>query len=187
MEDKGHPRSPPNPTSPGWWLLSEVKPAGAPPSSTKKSGGVLPLKRGPRSVAARTVRENNGTPPALGTLVLTLVSPPLPVLPNPPSRAGLRSERKGTCGGEKGHLTGSPQLPGDPWQLWLSGGKRRVACCQRAARSPCKLSPKPGARIRRAGDAGLEAESLRDAEKRRRSRLFLSGGRRLLPSRSVGA
>lgn len=71
------------------------------PSSTKKSGGVLPLKRGPRSVAARTVRENNGTPPAPGTLAHTLVSPPLPVLPNPPSRAGLRSGRKGTCWGER--------------------------------------------------------------------------------------
>lgn len=98
-EDKGHPLSPPSPTSPRLWLLSEAKPAGA-PSGTKKSGGALPLKRGARHVAAvHTVRENNGTPPAPGTLVLTLVSPPLPVLPNPPSSAGLSQRR--TCGGRR--------------------------------------------------------------------------------------
>lgn len=107
LEDNGHPLSPPSPTSPRLWLLSEAKPAGA-PSGTKKSGGVLTVKRGPRSVAVRTVRENNGTPPAPGTLVLTLVSPPLPVLPNPPSSAGLRSGGRGPAG-KKGHPTRSPQ------------------------------------------------------------------------------
>lgn len=89
---------------------------------------------------------------------------------------------------KKGHLIASPQRgrssPRTPKPLWLPGGKGRVACCQRAARSPRKLSPKPGAWIWRSGDAGLEAEILRDQEKRRRSRFFLSGGRRLPPSRS---
>lgn len=87
----------------------------------RKVAGVLSPKRGaPRSVAARTVREDNRTPPAPGTLVLTLVSPPLPVLPSPSSRAGVRRRGRGPAV-KKGHLTASPQLghssPGGPPKL----------------------------------------------------------------------
>lgn len=97
----------------------EGKPPGA-PSGTKKSGRELASKRGPGSVATRTVQEDNRIPPAPGTLVLTHVFPPRPILPSPPNSAGLRSGGKGPAG-KKGHLTESPQRgrssPRTPKQL----------------------------------------------------------------------
>lgn len=139
------------------WLLPEAKPAGA-PSGTKEGGRILASKRGPGGAAALEVREDNGTPPA--PLVLTLESPPPPVLPSPACSAGLRRGGRGPAG-NKGHLTSSlprgPQLPRDPLAAVArrrEGEGRVLSTCHSL---PRKLSPKPGARIWRAGDAGLEA------------------------------
>lgn len=161
LEDNGHPRSPPSPTSPGLWLLSEAKPAGA-PSGTKRSGGVLSVKRGPRSVAVRTVRENNGTPPAPGTLVLTLVFPPLPVLPNPPSSAGLRRGGRGPAG-KKGHRPGRRSATAAPWGLPGSrssregrGGSRAVSV-QPAPLASCRQNPERGSDARETRGRRLRA------------------------------
>lgn len=114
LEDNGRPLSPSqSPLTPGCgFSQSQSLPrvGGGISWAQRKVAGVLSSKRGaPRSVAARTVREDNRTPPAPGTLVLTLVSPPLPVLPSPSSRAGVRRRGRGPAV-KKGHLTASPQL-----------------------------------------------------------------------------
>ncbi|XP_059104718.1 translation initiation factor IF-2 [Peromyscus eremicus] len=162
LEDNGRPLSPSqSPLPPGCGFSQSQSLPGVGFGGllgTKKSGWGCSLQRGgsppPRSVAARTVREDNRTPPAPRTLVLTLVSPPLPALPSPSSSAGVRRRGRGPAV-NKGHLTASPQLghssPGDPLSCCSSRegreGEGRVlsTCCSLPPRR--KLSSKPGARI----------------------------------------
>lgn len=69
-----------------------------------------------------------------------------------------------------------PQLPGDPLAAVALGREEEGRVLSTCSRLPLQAVAKTWSADLTRGRRGVEAESLRDAEKRRRSRFFLSGG-----------
>lgn len=152
MEDNGHPLSPPSPTSPRLWLLSEANPAGA-PSGTKRSGGVLSVKRGPQSVAVRKCGRTMGLRPHPGPSC----SPSCPRL----SLSYLTHLAVRGFAAEEGDLRGrratdpvARSATAAPWGLpgsrssWEGRGGSRAVSVQPASLASCRQNPERGSDAR---------------------------------------
>lgn len=156
----------PVPPPPGCGFSQEAKPLRA-LSGTKKSGGVLSSKKWPGATLPVRCGRTIGLRPHPGPScphVLTLVSPPLPVLPSPSSSAGLRRRGRGPAV-KKGHLIASAAAPPGPPSSCSSregrGGSRAVNVLL-APLASCRQNPERGS-----GAQGTRGWRLRSCGTRR--------------------